>query len=101
MSSYHNTNKEEGATLFSSEVKAVSQEDKILKIFQDNPNLRFSPEEIQEILGEGNTPITSIRRAISNLSNSEKWAAIHKTDKMKKGNYGKMVHTWKLNQKTH
>ena len=38
-------------------------------------------------------PITSIRRAITDLTNAGK---LTKTDTMKLGRYGKHVHTWKL-----
>ena len=55
----------------------------------------FSPDEIYQII-KGDAPLTSIRRAISNLANPRKWDMLFKTDKMKMGLYGKMVHTWKL-----
>ena len=38
-------------------------------------------------------PITSIRRAITDLTNEGK---LVKTNSLKKGNYGKKCHCWKL-----
>ena len=40
-----------------------------------------------------NCPITSIRRAITNLTDAGK---IIKTDQYVKGNYGKLEHLWEL-----
>lgn len=95
--SYFNTNAEQGELLFKSNEKAHSQEEQILELFEQFPDKEFSPEEVWIRLGLNKTPLTSIRRAISNLSKSPKWKRIHKTGNMKAGNYGKMVHTWKLN----
>ena len=94
--SYFNTNKEQGVILFESEKKAQTQEEKILEIFKQYPTREFSPEEILGALNSPNVPLTSVRRAISNLANPKKYNAIEKTEVMKLGLYGKMVHTWRL-----
>lgn len=94
---YFNTNAEQGELLFKSNEKAKSQEEEILEIFKKNPDKEFTPEEIWFRLGLNKTLLTSIRRAISNLSNPIKWGQIVKTGNMKAGNYGKQVHCWKLN----
>ena len=97
--SYYNTNNEQGVLLFKSNKKAKSQEEDILKIFKSNPDTEFSPEDIWFRLGFSKVLLTSVRRALSNLSNAKKWyCAIYKTDNMKAGNYGKNVHTWKLSR---
>ena len=96
MESYHNTNNEQGTLLFESNKKANSQEEKILKIFRTYPNKVFSAEKILSILNLNNIPLTSIRRAISNLSNPIKWNMLEKTDIMINGQYGKQVYTWRL-----
>ena len=90
---YYNTNEETGQTLRSSRNKSQTQEEIILDFFKNNPNLRLSPFEIQEIL-ELNAPITSVRRAMTNLATN---GDLRKTKLMKIGPYGKQVHTWRLN----
>jgi hypothetical protein len=90
---YYNTNDETGDALKSSRRKAGTQEEIILHFFTNNPNLQLSPFDIQNILGL-NAPITSIRRAITNLATN---GDLRKTKLMKIGPYGKQVHTWRLN----
>lgn len=93
--SYHNTNKETGNTLAKSNKKANGQEMVILRYFRANHNANLSPEDILNEVDFGKPiPITSIRRAMTNLSNE---GFLSKTSIMKKGNYGKQVHTWKIN----
>ena len=41
-------------------------------------------------------PITSIRRAITNLTTKKKLVKCPKEEGMKEGNYGKLNHYWKL-----
>lgn len=87
---FYNTNKESGETLKSSRLKCNRQEDVILKIFKDNKEHLLCADEIHE-LSQLNAPITSIRRAITNLYNQGK---LIKTNTMKKGRYGKNTHTY-------
>jgi len=90
--SYYNTNKEEGDELFQSERKAHSQEELIITLFSKGEYL--SPDEILDICNEDhNYPITSIRRALTNLTNK---GLLVKTDRFKIGRYGKKTHTWSL-----
>lgn len=103
MKNYFNTNKEKGQTLLDSEKKASNQESKILSVFERNPNERYTPYAIQAFCftnplhHEGfDTPITSVRRALTNLVTK---GLLVKTETMKLGAYGKMVHTWMLNTK--
>ena len=90
---YYNTNEETDKTLKASRKKAETQEEIILHFFKSNPNLQLSPFDIQNIL-RLNAPITSIRRAITNLATN---GDLRKTKLMKLGPYGKHVHTWRLN----
>ena len=90
---YYNTNDEAGNTLRSSRNKTKTQEEIILEFFTNNPNLQLSPFEISDTL-ELNAPITSIRRAMTNLTLEGK---LKKTNVMVVGPYGKHVHTWRLN----
>ena len=92
---YYNTNDETGETLQSSRNATMKQEDQILGIFQAFPNEGLTPFDIEDFARdqEVNWPITSIRRAITDLTNAGK---LTKTDITKLGKYGKQVHTWKL-----
>ena len=89
---FFNTNNETGATLTASKVKAAGQQGLILEYFEAHMNGYFNPFDIQYRV-KLNAPITSIRRAMTNL---EKVGKIIKTSKMKSGKYGKQNHTWKL-----
>ena len=53
----------------------------------------FSPFDVLD-LTELNAPITSIRRALTDLTSKGK---LVKSSIMKMGPYGKQVHCWKLN----
>jgi hypothetical protein len=90
--SYYNTNKLVGEELKKSNSKAKSQEEEILRIFKNK--IKLSASETWIIYNnQGNTPITSIRRAISNLCNN---GQLIKTDDTKKGIYGKKEHIYKI-----
>ena len=92
---YYNTNNETGGTLNSSRNAATKQENMILAIFETYPNEGLTPFDIEDFAHdqEVSWPITSIRRAITDLTNAGK---LTKTDTKKLGKYGKFVHTWKL-----
>jgi len=92
---YYNTNDETGGTLRSSRDATTKQENMILSIFETYPNEGLTPFDIEDFAHdqEVSWPITSIRRAITDLTNAGK---LTKTDTKKLGKYGKFVHTWKL-----
>ena len=94
--SYFNTNKESGKTLITSDTNANKQEVKVLKFFQSNKkDDRFSPEDILGGIDFRRlVPITSIRRAMTNLTQA---GYLKKTSFMKKGQFGKRIHTWQIN----
>ena len=91
MKAYYDTNKT--PDLPKENNNAISQQKLILKFFQENGGVR-SPDEIN-LLVLPNSPITSIRRAMTNLTQAK---LLIKTDHMVLGQYGKPVHTWKLNE---
>jgi hypothetical protein len=74
------------------EVKAVKQTEKILKIFQENRYSDFTPAEVYLRFGQ-QIPLTSIRRAISDLT---KAGDLVKTDTKRKGLFNEINYTWKL-----
>jgi hypothetical protein len=89
--SYHNTNKETGDILAASEEKAKSQEEIIYDYMNDKFLYEFTAEDINEILLP-HVPLTSCRRALTNLMNEGK---IIKTNNTKLGKYGKQIFTYK------
>lgn len=91
--SYYNTNEEEGRTLQESQSRALRQEDLIEDLFRRNPWVALTPCEVWSLLFHGSTPITSVRRAITNLTDR---GILEKTGKMCMGVFGKRVHTWTL-----
>lgn len=96
MNSYFNTNQENGDTLIASEGKAKTQEDIILEFFRVmGSSAHFSPDAILTFCHDlpGGTPLTSVRRAMANLSRK---GLLMKTEAMTLGSYGKQVHTWML-----
>ncbi len=92
MNNYFNTNNETGERLKKSESKAEKQSEAILKIFHRCKRLTAS--ECWKIYDfNRKTPITSVRRAITNLCADNQ---LEKTDEMKLGLYGKNEHVYKL-----
>ncbi len=91
---YYNTNKESGQTLLESKGNTQSQEDCILAYFKGGSQAFVAPHDLRLLFGH-KVPITSIRRAFTNL---EKEGKLVKTDKMVIGTYGKMVHTWRIKE---
>ena len=89
--SFYNTIEETAEELAQSHAKAKTQEETILHCFNscDEP---LSPSMILARSGL-RCPITSIRRAMTNLSNDGK---LEKTDYYRLGNYGKREHLWAL-----
>ena len=92
---YYNTNKEAGETLKASRKKAATQEERILEFFKRHSRSELCPFEVAHILFPG-TPITSIRRAMTNLT---KKGYLEKLDKFKPGAYGKQNHVWRLTRR--
>lgn len=91
---YYNTNNEVGLTLKNSESTTTNQEEAILAFFKANKGVTgFAPHTINSLVLP-NSPITSVRRALTNLTDK---GLLVKCDIMVRGNYGKLVHCWMLN----
>ena len=88
---FFNTINEAGNALAESNKKINRQEDLIYSLFVQC-NQPLSPSMVLNQSGL-NCPITSIRRAMTCLTNSGK---IVKTNRQVKGIYGKAEHLWKL-----
>ena len=92
MKHFFNTIKETQQTLKNSNQKAATQEETIMDIFRNDPEALHTPNDVARISGL-NCPLTSIRRAMSNLYNN---GFLTKTSTMKMGTYGKMVHCYSI-----
>ena len=92
--SYFNTTNESGTDLSTSEKKAKRQDEYILDFFKYNALREFTPSEIHSNIPElHHAPLTSVRRAITNLTDN---GLLIKTIHQREGLYGKKTFTWKL-----
>lgn len=90
MREYYNTTSESGSVLAQSQRQARDQKRQVLAYFEAHPGRHIAPHEIPVPSG---TPLTSVRRALSNLTEE---GLLEKTDQMVPGLYGKRVHAWRL-----
>ncbi len=74
------------------EDKANKQDKKILNFFECHHHQSFTPADIHLVFGQ-QFPLTSIRRAITNLTKAGK---LELTGETRKGLYGRENNTWKL-----
>ena len=95
ITSYYNTTKETSEELAVSKAKAYSQEGFIIDIFLNRELINMTPSDVWHIYCEEikNVPLTSIRRAITSLTDRK---YLIKTDIMRQGIYGKPEHCWRL-----
>ncbi len=91
--SYYNTTNAEGRELIEHEHKAKSQELKILRFFMQQGMLGFTPSKIRRKVFSDKTPVTSVRRALSNLT---KAGDLVKTGSKSEGDYGRPEHLWQI-----
>jgi len=92
MQTYYNTNSEVGLELRTSKEKSFLQQNRILSYFQTFPQDTFTPEEVWQAVFDPYVPLTSVRRAITNLTEVGK---LVKTDVFKVSSFGKRCHCWK------
>jgi len=93
--SFHNSVDATGQNLIQFENRAKRQDEYILEFYKANPERDFTADEVFESLFKGkNVPITSIRRAITNLTDKKD---LYKSGKKRKGAYGMLCHAWKFN----
>jgi hypothetical protein len=90
---FHNSIHLEGDELRKRERKTKAQNWLILEYFRVHEYENFTPFEIQKRMGFDNIPITSIRRAISDLT---EMGYLVKTDVKRPGIYGESNYCWKL-----
>jgi Fe2+ or Zn2+ uptake regulation protein len=73
---------------------AITQENEILKIL-NHPGRRYGASYLHEVIGlrRPSWPLTSIRRALTNL---EKRGLVRKCEEVTVGAYGRNEHLWEL-----
>lgn len=97
---FHNTISLSDKELSRENANALKQEEFITTIFKANPNKPISPSQIHKVYVKDfqkNVPLTSIRRAITNLTEKN---ILRKTGIMVTGNFGKVEHCWVMEVKT-
>ncbi len=95
---YYNTTNLTGGELKSSIAKAKAQAVIILEFFKANPGKLYTPPEVQALCGLEGAPLTSVRRAITCLTNSLDLINTYETSP---GKYGAPNFKWKLNTCKH
>jgi hypothetical protein len=95
---YYNTTNEKGSLLQTNMKQANNQEQLTLAVFQTYPNDNLSAYDVWQFLIDNEsineqTPLTSIRRSITDLTNRNR---LVKTDKRVLGNAGRSTYTWRL-----
>lgn len=86
---FHNTTHLTGIELQTEIDKAKTQQDKVLTAFKESGK-EMTPFEVQELLGD-DAIITSVRRAISNLTRD---GFLKQTGDYRLGKYGKKNFVW-------
>ena len=95
---YYNTTNETGSLLKTNLKQANNQTELTLAVFQTYPNDNLSAYDVWEFLINNETineetPLTSIRRAITDLTDCNR---LVKTDKKILGGAGRKTYTWRL-----
>ncbi len=92
---YYNTTKQTGDSLRRVQQKTMIQSDRVLMFFEDNALLSMSPSQVHSMVfaDKENVPLTSVRRAISDLTNAGK---LTKLNRYTSGLYGTKEHLWRL-----
>ena len=95
---YYNTTNEKGSLLQTNMKQANNQEQLTLAVFQTYPNDNLSAYDVWQFLIDNEsineqTPLTSIRRSITDLTNRNR---LVKTDKRVLGNAGRSTYTCRL-----
>lgn len=88
---YFNTTNAEGRELRDYKDKALAQQHRIMAFFEVAPEFLYTPSEICRLVFDNDVPLTSVRRAMTNLTNDGK---LKKNDKKRIGPYGRPEHCW-------
>lgn len=95
---WFNTINLSGMELKAAHLNTLKQEEFITEIFKNNPTSLISPSQVLSIYNKyyhKNVPITSIRRAMTDLTTKD---ILRKTSVKVKGLYGLDEHCWVLKE---
>jgi hypothetical protein len=90
---YYNTTGLTGDQLKQKQKKNKTQNESVLEFFQMHPDWKISPEPVHKCVFATTVPLTSIRRAITDLTDD---GYLEKTHVKVKGQYGVPIHCWRL-----
>ena len=93
---YHNTTESLGPELRKYQEKAKSQEKRILAFLKHDYTRAITPSCAVRWIFKDSVPITSVRRALTNLTNA---GELVKTTAQTKGPYGRPEFIWELADK--
>ena len=91
---YFNTTKLKGKNLAEAQSQTYNQEQVISLYFTQNPKAELTPFQVNMAILR-NAPITSVRRAMTNLTKN---GVLEKLEIQRPGKYGKPNHLWRLKQ---
>ena len=90
---HYNTTEETGESLKEYREKAERQEDKVLAIFREMGFPMTAEQVHNQFPNSFMTPITSIRRAITDLTNK---GLLERTEEKRKSFFNRATYVWKL-----
>jgi hypothetical protein len=90
---FYNTTNLSDPYLKECQIRNGSQNWIVLNFFQENPGISFTPFQVKLYTGLIRVPITSIRRAITTLTNL---GFLVKTNTMREGELGAKNNTWRF-----
>lgn len=94
LTNYHTTTLEPQRVIDRYQAKAAHQDELVLAWFRQHPGILATPEQVwQAVLPMA--PLTSVRRAMTNLTNR---GLLLKTEHTRESMYGRRAHTWCLNR---
>jgi Fe2+ or Zn2+ uptake regulation protein len=94
MADFYNTIALTGQHFTGAKGRAKAQQAKILDFFNRNPKGRYGPFDVLSLVfSDVNTPITSVRRSMTNLTEA---GFLTKLNEKKVGIYGQENHLWEL-----
>lgn len=91
--SYYNTTGQRGEQLEAFRKKATSQDKLILHFFKQTPRINYTPSQVWRMLYQERVPLTSIRRAITNLTGQ---GELIQVEEQRIGIYGRPEKCWRL-----
>jgi hypothetical protein len=92
---FYNTINLQSDELKQARLKAKSQQEFIKAVFNNHKDLKITPSQMLRVFGNDLLPITSVRRALTNLVYEN---FLEKTSEKVLGIYGKPEHIWKIKE---